>query len=92
MSIIIPMPYDITGVDRIILKSTNGISAQLTKQVYRVILETDEDNRVVAKCIDFKGVVTDGVNEDEAIKNMYEALDAFLEAQGINKEFNLIVE
>lgn len=59
---------------------------------YRVTVETDEDNRIVAKCIDLQGVITDGANEDKALANVVEAIAAYLESQGKTKEFNLIVE
>lgn len=62
------------------------------KKNYRVSLKKDEDGRVVAKCLDLKGVVTDGANEEEAITNAHEAIQAMLESLDITEEFNLIVE
>ena len=61
------------------------------KAVYRIVLEKDEDGRIVVRCPDFPGVVTDGLNEDEAVRNAFEAVQAMLESQGIKKEFNLII-
>jgi len=62
-----------------------------TKQTYRIVLKQDEDGRIVARCLDLEGVVTDGATEEEAIANVYEALEAMLEVRGLEKDFNLIV-
>lgn len=62
-----------------------------TAKTYRIILEQDEDGRIVAKCLDLQGVVTDGETENEAIKNVCEAIEAMLEARSLDKDFNLII-
>jgi predicted RNase H-like HicB family nuclease len=80
---------DQTGQHVQLLPSGSRTSA--TKQTYRVVLNQDEDGRIVARCLDLQGVVTDGATEDEAIENVYEALEAMLEAKGLEKDFNLIV-
>lgn len=59
---------------------------------YRVTVEEDEDGRTVAKCIDLPGAISDGENEDDALKNIVEAISAYLESQGQTKEFNLIAQ
>jgi predicted RNase H-like HicB family nuclease len=80
---------DQTGQHVQLLPPASRTSA--TKQTYRVVLSQDEDGRIVARCLDLQGVVTDGATEDEAIENVYEALEAMLEARGLEKDFNLIV-
>jgi predicted RNase H-like HicB family nuclease len=47
----------------------------------------DEDGRIVVKCPDIPGVVTDGATKEEAMKNVIEAIQAVV---GSEKEFNLI--
>ena len=59
---------------------------------YRISTWTDEDGRVVAECMDLRGVVTDGENLDSALANVAEAVSAYLESEGEAKKFNLIVE
>jgi len=61
------------------------------KTVYRIVLEKDENGRIVVRCLDLPGVVTDGLDEREAIRNAFEAVQAMLESQGLKKEFNLII-
>ena len=46
-----------------------------------VELESDEDNRIVAKCLDLQGAVTDGKNECEALDNIREAIQGIEEAR-----------
>ena len=67
------------------------IRTSATKQTYRIVLNQDEDGRIVARCLDLQGVVTDGATEEEAMKNSYEATEAMLEVRGLEKDFNLIV-
>jgi predicted RNase H-like HicB family nuclease len=55
---------------------------------YRIVLEKDEDGRVVVRSPDLQGVVTDGADENEAIKNAFEAVEAIL---GREMGFNLII-
>lgn len=69
--------------------SENDYTALQTK-MYRVILKQDEDGRFIATCPDLQGVVTDGADEEEAMLNVRDAIEAMLEARGLpNKEFNL---
>ena len=65
--------------------------SSITKTTYRLVLTVDEDGRIVVTCPDLQGVVTDGATVDEALENAYEAVEAMLEARGLDKEFNLIV-
>ena len=66
-------------------------TAKFAQVTYRVTVEEDDDGRTIAKCIDLPGAMTDGENEDEALKNIIEAISAYLESQDQAKEFNLIV-
>jgi predicted RNase H-like HicB family nuclease len=54
-------------------------------------LEKDKDGRVVVRSPDLQGVVTDGANENEALQNAFEAVNAILETRGLPKEYNLTV-
>jgi predicted RNase H-like HicB family nuclease len=67
------------------------ISNTTIKTSYRIILQKDEDGRIVVRCPDLQGVVTDGADINEAERNAVEAIDAVLESRGLNKEYNLIV-
>ena len=61
--------------------------------MYKIILEKDEDGRVVVTCPELKGVVTDGKDTNEAIKNAYESIQAMLGSLGKSAEhFNLIYD
>jgi|GEM_PF-1632257 len=66
------------------------IAEGIRKFSYRVKLTTDEDGRIVAKCDNLEGVVTDGATEQEALINVKEAIDAVLEANNRYKEYNII--
>ena len=66
------------------------VESLVMKQSYKIILEKDEDGRIVVRSPDLQGLVTDGATEDEAVKNAYEAARGILEARGLEKEFNLI--
>ncbi|MCA2003797.1 MAG: type II toxin-antitoxin system HicB family antitoxin [Candidatus Nitrosotenuis sp.] len=89
MSFVIPPQAASIGTLFVLEQDT---TYQKLKKNYRISLQKDEDGRIVAKCLDLKGVVTDGANEEEAITNAYEAIQAMLESMGITEEFNLIVE
>jgi len=47
---------------------------------YRVIIEKDEDGILVAKVPDLPGCCTEGKNKKELMKNVKEAIQAYLEA------------
>ena len=59
-------------------------------ETYHVKLEQDEDGRFVATVPQLTGVISDGATEDEALENVYEAVEAMLESMGLKKEFMLI--
>lgn len=59
--------------------------------MYKIVLEKDEDGRIVVTCPDLKGLVTDGKDLDEAIKNTYEAIQAMLESLGKDAEHFILV-
>lgn len=47
---------------------------------YRVIIEKDEDGVLVAKVPDLPGCATEGKTREELMKNVKEAIQAYLEA------------
>ena len=47
---------------------------------YRVIIERDEDGIYVAKVPDLPGCATEGRTKKELLKNVREAIQAYLEA------------
>lgn len=59
---------------------------------YTLKLIQDDDGRTVARCTNLQGVVTDGIDENEAIKNAIEAIDAVLEMTNDSKEYNINVQ
>jgi predicted RNase H-like HicB family nuclease len=58
------------------------ISRTLCKHVlkYRVIIEKDEDGILVAKVPDLPGCATEGKTRAELMKNVKEAIQAYIEA------------
>jgi predicted RNase H-like HicB family nuclease len=67
------------------------VETSTIKKSYRIILEKDEDGRIVVRSPDLQGVVTDGMDKEEALRNSIESINAVLEARGLDKEFNIIV-
>jgi predicted RNase H-like HicB family nuclease len=67
------------------------LSSNTLKESYRIVLEKDEDGRIVVRSPDLQGVVTDGADENDAIRNAFEAVDSILEARGLTKQYNLIL-
>ena len=47
---------------------------------YRVIIEKDEDGMLIAKVPDLPGCATEGKTKREVMKNVREAIKAYLEA------------
>ena len=47
---------------------------------YRVIIEQDEDGVLVAKVPDLPGCATEGKTRKELVKNVREAIEAYIEA------------
>jgi len=47
---------------------------------YRVIIEKDEDGVLIAKVPGLSGCATEGKTREELIKNVKEAIQAYLEA------------
>ena len=47
---------------------------------YRVIIEKDEDGMLIAKVPDLPGCATEGKTRQEVMKNVREAIQAYLEA------------
>ncbi len=52
----------------------------MEKMKYRVIIEKDEDGVYVAKVPDLPGCATEGKTRKELMKNVKEAIQAYLEA------------
>jgi predicted RNase H-like HicB family nuclease len=47
---------------------------------FRVLLEQDEDGAYVAKCPALPGCVSEGATRAEAMKNITEAIEGYLES------------
>ena len=47
---------------------------------YRIILEQDEDGMFVAECPSLPGCISQGKNRQEAIKNIKDAINGYLES------------
>jgi len=73
-------------------KPENGLVKY--KRSYRVSLEKGQDGWIVAKCLDVKGAISQGKNEEEALRNIAEAISLILEDTYGDKvpEFVLIRE
>ena len=61
----------------------------IVKTTYILEMNKDEDGRIVVTCLNMQGVITDGKDYDEALKNGIEALNGILEARNLNKEYNI---
>ena len=46
---------------------------------YRVLIEKDEDNMLVGRVLDLPGCATEGKNRKELMRNIKEAIQAYLE-------------
>jgi predicted RNase H-like HicB family nuclease len=68
-----------------------GISGSNRKSSYMIKLSRDEDGRIVVRCPSLQGVVTDGADEQEAIRNALDAINGILEARKMDKEYNITV-
>jgi len=60
------------------LRISKPLSRRMLK--YRVIIEKDEDGVLVAKVPDLPGCATEGRTREELMKNVKEAIQAYLEA------------
>ena len=89
-SVTIPQQEAPTPSRSLVDQSETEQPSVVIKITYHILLETDEDGRVVASCAELKGVVTDGATEDEALKNSGKAVQAMLESLGKKEEFNLV--
>lgn len=67
-------------------QSLKGESLRISKPIckhmlrYRVIIEKDEDGILVAKVPDLPGCATEGKTRQELMKNVKEAIEAYLRA------------
>lgn len=73
------------------LVSTNTISemdSKIEKPTYIFkIIKDEDDGRFIITCPNLQGVVTDGKDEIEALKNGIDALNIILEARNMDKEY-----
>ncbi|MCX8035482.1 MAG: type II toxin-antitoxin system HicB family antitoxin [Candidatus Sumerlaeia bacterium] len=53
----------------------------MKEYLFTVVLEKDEDGRIVAICPALQGCYTEGETEDEAIANIREAIEAHIESR-----------
>lgn len=60
---------------------------------YVIIMTKDEDGRFIVTSRDpnLQGMVTDGSNENEAIKNAIEAINAILETRSLDNKYNITI-
>jgi predicted RNase H-like HicB family nuclease len=74
-------------------KSTSATtdSNNVLRTSYTLRLVKDEDGRVVVTCPNMQGVITDGENEAEALRNGIEALNGILEARKLDKKYNIMI-
>jgi len=70
---------------------TNEYRKTILRRSYSLILQKDEDGRIVVRSPDLQGVVTDGADIKEAIRNAIEAVDVIVEVRGLDKDYNLII-
>lgn len=47
---------------------------------YRILIEQDEDGVFVAECPALPGCISDGKTREEAIKNIQEAIQGYIES------------
>jgi antitoxin HicB len=47
---------------------------------YRILIEQDEDGVFVAECPSLPGCISDGKTREDAMKNIHEAIEAYLES------------
>lgn len=47
---------------------------------YKVLVYRDEDGVFIAECVDLPGCVSDGKTKKEAVSNVKEAIQAYLES------------
>jgi predicted RNase H-like HicB family nuclease len=68
---------------------TTTKSTTMVGTTYILEMTKDEDGRIVVTCLNMQGVITDGKDYDEALKNGIEALNGILEARNLNKEYTI---
>ena len=47
---------------------------------YRIVLEQDEDGVFLAECPSLPGCISQGKNRDEALKNIKDAIQGYIES------------
>jgi len=53
---------------------------------YRIIIEADEDGKYVAECPTLPGCVSQGATRDEAVANIKDAIEGYLESLRMHNE------
>ena len=53
---------------------------------FQVVISKDEDKRYVAECVTLPGCVSDGKTKSEALRNITEAIEGYLESLKKHKE------
>lgn len=54
-------------------------------------MRPDEDGGIIARCVEISGAISDGDNEDEAIRNVTEAIEGCLESMGQHEAFDITI-
>lgn len=80
---------DTSGRQITATRASNNEQKRSDAATYRVALKPGEDGRIVAQCVELSGAITDGANEEEALRNMAEAICLYLEPEH-PKAFNLV--
>ncbi len=62
------------------LYSLNSKTIGVISMKYRIIIEQDEDGTFVAECPSLPGCVSQGKNRAEALKNIKDAIQGYLES------------
>ncbi len=52
----------------------------MTERVFRIVVTSDEDDWFVAECIDLPGCVSQGKTEQDALRNVKDAIHGYLES------------
>jgi antitoxin HicB len=55
-------------------------SQEESSMKYRILIEQDEDGIFIAECPALPGCISDGKTREEALRNIREAMEAYLES------------
>jgi predicted RNase H-like HicB family nuclease len=82
------MPTSIT-VNRNVLRPYEASNSRGTQ--YRIHLNKGENGWIVVTSPDIPNLITQGKDEDEAVKNAVEVVELLVEEKLVDKEFNLLI-